>query len=403
MPRRHSDWLQAYVSYASYTEAPRRMHFWAGVTAIAGALQRKVWMDQAYYRWLCNFYIVFVAPPGIVAKSTTADIAGDILREVPLVRMGPDIVTWQRLVQAFEEAQTTFTVNGDATQIPMAAMTIVASELGNLLNPDEEDLSNLLITLYDGKSRLRKETKFNGMEAIENVWVTLIGCTTPSWIVQNIPAAMVGGGLASRCLFVYADQKEKLVAYPGHHVPIGMDRMRADLLADLSHIAELAGEYKLSPEAEEWGETWYRQLWSAAHQQDGTDVFDNYKSRKQTHVHKLAMALAASRSDELIVELDDLVTADQMVTELEADLPKIFASVGKSQSSIQADRFASYVKRRQLVSFEEAYRYMRGYFPNFSEMDNVVEGFIKAGVVKLKKHGEPPRPIVHYLEWCGDG
>lgn len=398
MSRLHSDWLTSYVEYASYTEAPKRMHFWAGVTAVAGALRRKVWMDQAYYRWLCNFYIIFVAPPGIVAKSTTADIAGEILREVPLVQMGPDIVTWQRLVKAFEESQTTFTVNGTGQQIPMAAMTIVASELGNLLNPDEEDLSNLLITLYDGKSRLRKETKFSGMESIQNIWVTLIGCTTPSWITQNIPAAMVGGGLASRCLFVYADRKEKLVAYPSRHVPIGLAGLRAGLLADLSRIADMAGEYHLSPEAEEWGEEWYRELWSGMHQQDGTDVFDNYKARKQTHIHKLAMALAASRSDELIVELDDLMTAEKMVSELEPDLPKIFAQVGKSQSSIQADRFAGYVKRRELVSYEEAFRYMRSYFPNFNEMDNVVRGFIEAGVVGLKKAGQPEK---FYLEWKG--
>ena len=73
--RNHADWLTAFMEYASYGEAPRHMYFWSGVAAIAGVLRRKVWIDQAYFKWHCNMYIVLVAPPGIVSKSTTAGVA----------------------------------------------------------------------------------------------------------------------------------------------------------------------------------------------------------------------------------------------------------------------------------------------------------------------------------------
>lgn len=70
--------------------------------AIAGALRRKVWIDQAYFKWYSNFYIIpLVAPPGIVSKSTTAGIGMSILREVPGVNFGPDVVTWPAFVEAF--------------------------------------------------------------------------------------------------------------------------------------------------------------------------------------------------------------------------------------------------------------------------------------------------------------
>ena len=59
--RNHADWLTAFMEYASYGEAPRHMYFWSGVAAIAGALRRKVWIDQAYFKWHCNMYIVLVA------------------------------------------------------------------------------------------------------------------------------------------------------------------------------------------------------------------------------------------------------------------------------------------------------------------------------------------------------
>ena len=73
--RNYDDWLKAYLRYAESTEAPMHMHFWSGVSAVAGALRRRVWIDQAYFKWYPNFYIVLVAPPGIVSKSTTVGIA----------------------------------------------------------------------------------------------------------------------------------------------------------------------------------------------------------------------------------------------------------------------------------------------------------------------------------------
>mgnify|MGYP001584454575 FL=1 len=74
MTRRCADWIQTYIRYTSGTESPRIMHFWSAVSAMAGALRRKVWFDQIRFKWYCSFYIVFVADPGIATKSTTADL-----------------------------------------------------------------------------------------------------------------------------------------------------------------------------------------------------------------------------------------------------------------------------------------------------------------------------------------
>ena len=50
MTRIHADWLSAYLDYSSHSEAPASMRFWCGVSAVAGALRRKVWIDQAYFK-----------------------------------------------------------------------------------------------------------------------------------------------------------------------------------------------------------------------------------------------------------------------------------------------------------------------------------------------------------------
>src|SRR6185369_15058703 len=133
------------MDYASFSEAPKHMHFWTAVSTIAGALRRRVWLDMGYFRWHPNFYIILVAPPGIVSKSTTASIGMSLLRKVPDIKFGPDVVTWQALVTGFAESTEGFELDGSFHT--MSAITIESSEFGNLLNPQDKEMIDLLVNM----------------------------------------------------------------------------------------------------------------------------------------------------------------------------------------------------------------------------------------------------------------
>ena len=384
MPRNYDDWLSAFMDYAGYGEAPRHMYFWSGVSAIAGALKRKVWIDQAYFKWHSNMYIVLVAPPGIVSKSTTAGIAMNLLRQVPGVKFGPDIVTWPALVSAFAEATEGFEFEG--AMHPMSALTLESSEFGNLLNPQDKDMVDLLVALWDGKpGKFEKKTKHSGSDSIENPWINLIACTTPSWIAGNFPEYMLGGGFTSRCVFVYASEKAKYVAYPGLQVPANLKEQEQKLVEDLSHIATLTGEYKLDKSAIAWGEAWYYRHCTVRSANLDDDRFGGYVARKQTHIHKLAMILAASHSEELIITAEHLATAEQMMTDLEPDMQFVFSKIGKSDTALYAERLIWFVHSKGKVAFQEAYRYVHSYFPSMRDFEDVLAGCLRAGYLRLEQ------------------
>lgn len=384
--RHYDDWLTEFMDYASHGEAPRRMYFWAGVSAIAGALQRKVWIDQSYFKWYPNFYIVLVAPPGIVSKSTTSNTAISLLREVPGVNFGPDIVTMQALVQAFGEKLEGFEYNGDIHT--MCALTLEASEFGNLLDPNDKDMVDLLVTLWDGKPGvLKKNTKTSGNDIIENPWINLIACTTPSWIAGNFPEYMVGGGFTSRCIFVYADKKEKLVAYPGLSVPRNIGEQRRKLIEDLTDISKIVGEYQLTPNAVAWGESWYKEHYTVKKLHLDDERFGGYIARKQTHVHKIALVLAASSSSTRLITEEHLAIADRMVTDLEGDMKFVFEKIGKSDSSTHTDRLIWFVRSRGRMPYHEAYRHVHAYFPSMRDFEDVLAGCLRAGFLKIEKSG----------------
>lgn len=389
MSRNHGDWLEAFCEYAKFGEAPRKMYFWVGVSAIAGALRRKVWIDQAYFRWHPNMYIILVAPPGIVSKSTTASVAMRLLRRVPGIKFGPDVVTWQALVGAFAEATEAFQLIPSGDWLTMSALTIESSEMGNLLNPQDKEMVDLLVSLWDGKEgAFDKRTKMSGNDSVQNPWINMVACTTPAWIAGNFPEYMIGGGFTSRCVFVYANEKAQYVAYPGLHVPKDIKQQEDALVQDLEHISfAMAGEYKLSKPAIAWGEAWYTHHYQNRPEGLDDDRFGGYIARKQTHIHKLAMILAASCRDDLIITDDDLKTANDMMTDLEADMPGVFSKIGKTDMSLQADRFIGYLRKRREVSYVEAYRFIHAYFPSFREFEDVIAGLIRSGQVRMDQRG----------------
>lgn len=382
--RHFRNWLQGFIDYASFGEAPKHMYFWTGVSTIAGVLRRKVWIDEKSFKWFPNFYVVLVAPPGIVSKSTTAGIGMDLLRSVPGVKFGPEIVTWQALATSFVNAAETFEYQG--LHHTQSALTIESSEFGNLLNPQDKEMVDILVTLWDGKG-IKKETKHSGNDEIINPWINLIACTTPSWIAGNFPEYLIGGGLTSRMVFVYAEQKAKFVPYLHKVAPANHADTKARLVDDLEQIAiNCVGEYRLTPDAEAWGEAWYARHYQGdrpKHLDD--DRFGGYFARKQTHIHKLAMVLAAAESDEMLITRDCLELAETMVTDLEPDMAMVFSKIGKTDEAFYADRLINFVRRHGKVQYTEVYRFVYSQFPSLRDFEGIFAGCLKAGFIRLEQ------------------
>ncbi len=381
-----SNWLQAYIDYASESEAPSKFHFWTAVSAIAGALRRNVWISQGYFEWTPNFYIVFVAPPGIISKSSTADIGMSLLRQVPGIKFGPDSLTWQALAMSMAES-TEMVEMPDGLFHSMSAITIASSEFGNLLNPNDREMVDLLVALWDARKGVwRKVTKTSGNDTIENPWINIIACTTPAWIAGYFPEYLIGGGFTSRCIFVYGDTKRQLVAYPGMHIPKDFLEQQKKLVADLEQISLIRGEFTMEPAAIEWGIEWYANLYKNKPQHLDNEKFAGYIARKQTHIHKLSMVISAAQSDSLIITKQDLQAADHIVSALEADLPKVFYTIGQTQHAKFLSTLLSVIKG---VGKIEQSKLLQQLAANMGkqEYDAAMSMAVSAGLVKLVQEG----------------
>lgn len=332
MGRNLDNWLTSYIEYTRYLEAPDQFHLWTAVGAIGGALRGKCWIDMGYFKWKPNFFIVLVAPPGVVSKSTTLGVGMELLREIEGIHFGPDSSTWQAITDAFIEAELVVPSVGQ-----MSCLTVAASELGTFLDPQNREMLDVLCDLWDGRNvPWKRRTKGDGVSEIHNPWLNFLGCTTPGWLQENFPVVAIRGGFASRTVFVYGEKKRQLIAYPKLSIDAdGSERkkLRLHLVNDLKRIALLQGEFRLTSDALKYGAKWYQTHWTKGHKGLDPEMFGGYIARKQTHIHKVAMVVSAAQRDDMSITDFDLLTAEHLVTMLEKDMTEVFASVGDDKTA----------------------------------------------------------------------
>jgi len=247
---------------------------------------------------------------------------------------------------------------------------------------------DVLVSLWDGqKGAWRKATKTQGDDLIMNPWINILACTTPAWIAGNFPEYMIGGGFTSRCLFVYAETKRQLIAYPGHDIPRDFSTQEADLLHDLEIISQMKGEYRLTPEATAYGRQWYEEHFSSRPAHLNEAQFGGYIARKQTHIHKLAIILSASGSNNLAIERDALEIANTMVSALEFDMPKVFKQVGSNDQGRYTELVLDIIRTRRKITKQALYREFVGKLAA-TDIDAGLQALIIAGYVKMHQQGD---------------
>lgn len=359
--------------------------YWVGVSTIAACLRRKVYIDQEYFQWSPNFYILLVGKAGAVKKSTSIDIGMRLLRHIDGIKRGPAIVTWQRLIEKIAEAREE--VRFDTGEIfEMSAITIALSEFGSFFDPSNRELIDNLTDLWDGKlGSIEKETKTSGSDEMVNPWINIIAATTPKWLAKNFGEDLVGGGLAGRIIYLYEEMppKEKDVAYPKRKMGCMKERRAAEaqLVAKLKVIAEYGGDYEMTEEAYLWGEEWYAKERANLRLLGSGSLESGFAVRKQVHLHKLAMVISAARYEFPTVTVAHLEEAERQLNAVDVDMRKVFGYVGQTKVTSAAREIVEEVVKRGSVERRLLFREMFFRTMTKGEYNEAVESAINAELI----------------------
>jgi len=319
MARVCDNWLTTYLDWTlPRSESPETMILWSGLIALSSALKRKVKIPKKLmggYDIYPNIYVIFVAPPGVARKSTTVGRAEALLHEVDDIRMASTAVSASKLVSDLAD-----TLDG--------SLTILPSELGTFMNVSNEEMYDLLTDLFDNKTAYTYSTRMHGLETVKEPCVNFLAATTPRWVEQQMPLHVIGGGFASRVIFIFEDApRQRQLYYNIDEKQVAM--MKGALVADLRHIAELSGTFKHdSKKTKGMIEEWYQGLDEVA-AAAGPGV-EGYFNRKHIHVHKLMMLLSVAESDKLVLTNDHFEKSIAILDAIEAKMPHALVYAGQN-------------------------------------------------------------------------
>ena len=335
------DWLSSYADYTADQESPSLFHFWGGVSVISSTLGRSVWLNRGYYTLYPNFYIVFVAASAQVKKTTAINMAYDIFTEAcPKASLVSQKGTPESMISLFVES---FKERGVSEGI------IVSDEFEVFLGGKIKaiDMMQLLTKWYDCPKKFEYHTLSRGKELMNNVCCNLIAGTTPQGLREGLPTHALGGGFASRIIFVYQDKIEKPVPFP--FVSEENRKIREKLVHDLKLMKLLKGGVELTKDAIAWFEDWYVDIFRP--DRASSTVMDGYFGRKPDTLLKLATVLSVSRTSTLIVDEIELRMALKALSKNEIALPNVLRLVSMTDCGEETEKVLRMLGKKEMVDF----------------------------------------------------
>jgi len=321
MTRKLGSWTDAFTQYMDAKGSPPLFTKWAGIFAIAAALERKVWIKNAKGILHPNIYSLIVGPPG-VGKTLAIKVARGFLRKLEDHHLAPSSVTKASLIDALYAAERKIIRPMDTPSIiDFNSLTVTSNEFGVFIPQYDSEFMNTLTDLWDGEgySETRRTAKINIQ--MDHPQVNIIAGTTPSHLNNFLPEGAWDQGFMSRCMLVYSGGGRPEDLFADVNYDSAMERMLAD---DLIEIGKLYGKMNFTDEFKEAINAW--------HLAGGPPAPDHpklthYNIRRTAHLLKLCMVACASASDDLVITLDHYAEALDWLLETESYMPDIFKAM----------------------------------------------------------------------------
>ncbi len=380
------------------TESPTIFNTWGAVFTLSSMIRRDAWLKWYPRSLFANMFIFLVSPPGICAKGTPMGVADDILtgyvellndkimREKKLMNIRRSKATKEGIFDVLAPPPETRVFNEKTKRVETvrrgSQLALVVSELGTFLGKEKYNIGLVqkLTDLYDCKTFDDDTTRGSGTSQIEDIYVTLIGGTTPDALKDCIPPEAFGDGFLSRIIIAYQGSSTRVHDMP-YSIP-GGPTIR-DLSERLAWIAENHhGEYRLDDETQEVYKEWYHKEFHPFRvEKVGTKEF---RPRYAIHLLKLALLIRIQRyepGNEITLQdykeakrlLDSTIQFSHMATE----------EVGTSFYQRTHQKIANYIHVKERIERGKLLTYCSSWGCDVSTLNVVLEALRQQGSIAI--------------------
>ena len=346
--------------YLEDLESPNLYIDWGFYFLISSCLQRRLWTSQGINAIYPNLFMLLVGPPAC-GKSRLISMISDILQDkellvmskdkkhtAPLFPYAADSITAEALSQYLAQECTKIFTLEDGTDYVHASCTMLVEELGVFLKKRTEDTVNMLNQLYDARN-YRYYTKKQGKDNVQNVCVSLVAGTTPSFIRECFNENLISQGFTSRFVVVYQEQPRFLRQFTGFedkHM-----KARAALVQHVKKLSKRCGPIPMSEQCAAYHKERYESGSYINNRINSSPKLDMYYARKNIHLQKLALAMQMGKSAESTeIELESFKEAEKFIAETEIFMHLSYDLTGRNVIHEFTRKLADYVQNSDGVS-----------------------------------------------------
>lgn len=324
--RQLRSWIAGFMEYTKAIWSTDPFRRWSAIMAIAGALERRVWIRSQSQDIYPNMYVFLVGPPA-AGKTRAASICEQFWRTLPHTdeydfHLAPTSLTKAALMDSLSDAKRN-DPRLEAFGQPGVynSLLIVSKELGALIPTYDADFLNALTYIYDNEAYSEKRRSIKEEMRIERPQINLLGCTTPSFLCDTIPHTAWDQGFLSRVIIIFQDiiQSERELNLMQEELP--RDHALGNALRnDIKAISEVYGKFKFEQSAADCIVKWEKD----AEIKPGHPRLQNYVTRRAIHALKLCMIACVDRGGTGVIELEDAQAAISWLTEAEENMGDMF-------------------------------------------------------------------------------
>ena len=387
------EFLKRYLHANSGTMVNERFTLWSGISLLATVAGRRIYIDHGHFQILPNMYICLVGRMGL-RKSVPKDFARDLLQEaLPDYPLGNSTMSREFAVKYLSsDACLRSYTDEHGNLIEWHPCGFYIDELKNFMSVDIEKMVAFLTEIYN-RPFFDAGTIKHGLQIIPRPCVNILACETPDWIIEKFKSNILTGGFARRMLYVYViDPSPERIAFP--------EKTQSQFEAQnwckehLRKIQKVVGKIQWEPKAKKFFADWFRAL---PHQSN--PILEGFYENKDIIVSKVAMALCLAYEEPNLVFTQTLIEgAIEIVEQLEDNLPKLTAAVGRNPLGVAQQRLLQLIEARNGMMLESVFHRAASAELTENEYRQVMEYFQKTDQLYVRRivapNGTQPSIVV---------
>ena len=410
MSRNYADFVQASADAIKGSPIPKPFAQWSALSAVAGALGRRVWYPMANYDIRANLFVVLIAPPGrnksvslilpftkVFSKLTTPvgtteddqnfnsglDQYG--LRNYPLYVVQDRITPEKLAVDMTKITRLDLRLSSPIMEeFYDSSVTLITSEFGTFMGRHERYLQMFMTDMWDSKAEYSHKTKTSGEYLIKGPCLNWLACATPEQFVDNLPEDARSQGLLSRILPIY---------YDGDRIPQSLIQERVsdntvdNLRDDLADIAKMYGPMTFDKDAFKIVD---EDIKAGIPPEPTDNHLSEYVQRRVSHFIKIAIAVSASRRSTRKIMLEDWEFTKELMFAAEKQMPKALEGFGMGRTGRIAHDMVTWLNGtlfnngRSHMLMKLFKRELLRKVPNPGELEQTIKAMEDSGYIKVE-------------------